>query len=299
MKYQILLYYYYGHLADAAELVAAQKKRCAELGLTGRIIIAEEGMNGTLEGAVENTEIFVSELLGDPRFKDIHMKRSAGTGSAFKKLSVKLRHEIVTGKLGELDFNPSVEGTAQHISAEELHAWIHSDEEFYIVDMRNDYEHLSGHFAGSILPPMKNFRDLAALLPSLEHLKDKTVVTVCTGGVRCEKASGFLVKHGFKEVYQLWGGIVTYMEKYPNQDFNGKLYVFDGRVTMGFNTDSPEHTIIGRCAECGKPSEHYVNDDGDPDRRHFICCEECAAKHPLYASANDTWKGARERAEVS
>jgi len=110
-------------------------------------------------------------------------------------------------------------------------------------------------------------------------------VTVCTGGVRCEKASGYLLKKQFREVYQLYGGIVTYMEKYPNQDFLGKLYVFDGRVTMGFETDSPNHVVMGRCKHCGKPSDHFVNDDGDPARPHFICCEECAAAHPLYAAA--------------
>ncbi len=285
MKYQVLLYYYYGHLADAAELVAKQKARCAELGLTGRILIAEEGMNGTLEGTVENTEVFVQELLSDPRFAGIHMKRSEGTGQAFPKLAVKLRGEIVTGSLKEDDFNPA-EFTAPYITAEELHTWIHSDKEFYIVDMRNEYEHLAGHFEGSHLPAFKNFRDLPEILPEIEHLKDKVVVTVCTGGVRCEKASGFLLKEGFGEVYQLHGGIVTYMEQYPNQDFVGKLYVFDGRVTMGFNTDSPEHKVIGRCRECGKPSENFVNDDADlVYRRHFICCEECAAKHPEYAPA--------------
>lgn len=282
--YQVLLYYYYGQLPDATVLVETQRALCTSLGLTGRLIIAQEGLNGTLEGTVEATEEYVRVLLSDPRFRDIDMKRSVGTGTAFPKLSVRLRDEIVSAHLGDQDVNPA-RFTAPYLSAEELHAWIHSDKEFYIVDMRNRYEHLSGHFAGSILPPMGNFRDLPAVLPELEHLKDKVVVTVCTGGVRCEKASGFLLQHGFREVYQLYGGIVTYMEKYPNQDFLGKLYVFDGRVTMGFNTDSPEHVVVGRCRFCGTPSEHYVNDDGHPERIHFICCEGCAAERPLLAPA--------------
>src|SRR6185369_5737909 len=112
--------------------------------------------------------------------------------------------------------------TGKRLKPEELHDWINSDKEFYIVDMRNGYEHLAGYFKGSILPAMDNFRDLPAFLKQIEHLKNKTVLTVCTGGVRCEKASGYLLANGFSDVYQLDGGIVTYMESYPNEDFLGK-----------------------------------------------------------------------------
>lgn len=285
-NYQILLYYYYGDLPDAEELTQQQRDLCASLGLRGRLIISHEGINGTLEGETDATERYVEALLAEPRFAAIHMKRSPGTGDAFAKLSVKYRPEIVGAMLAEDDFNPAT-FTAPYLTAEELHEWIHSGKEFYIVDMRNDFEHASGHFHNSILPPMKHFRELSSVLPTLEHLKDKTVVTVCTGGVRCEKASGFLLKKDFREVYQLYGGIVTYMENYPNQDFLGKLYVFDGRITMGFETDSPDHVIVGRCRHCSRPSERYVNDDGDPARPHFICCETCAADYPLYALAGN------------
>ncbi len=272
--YQILLYYKYTQIENPQELTEAQRQLCQSLGLKGRLIIGSEGINGTLEGTTENTEAYVTALVSDPRFSDVHMKRSLGTGSSFPKLSVKFRNEIVSAHLGEADINPS-QFTAPYIQAEELHAWIHSDKEFYIVDMRNDYEHVVGHFAQSILPPMANFRDLPSMLPALEHLKDKVVVTVCTGGVRCEKASGFLLTQGFKEVYQLYGGIVTYMERYPNEDFHGQLYVFDGRITMGFNLDDPTRTIVGRCERCGAPSERYINCANLSCHRHFICCQDC------------------------
>ena len=275
--HQVLLYYYYGHLDDAEALAVRERERCQELGLTGRVIVAEEGINATLEGTTEATEEYVARLYAEPRFANIHMKRSKGTGHAFKKLSVKYRKEIVSAHLDDADFNPA-DFTAPHLSPEELHAWINSDKRFFIVDMRNDYEHSSGHFAGSILPKFKNFRDLKEILPSLDHLKNEVVVTVCTGGVRCEKAAGFLLRNGFNEVYQLDGGIVSYMEKYPNQDFLGKLYVFDNRILMGFNTEDPAHTIVGRCEKCGAPSENYVNEDRGEYRHHFICCEACFAK---------------------
>ena len=170
--------------------------------MKGRIIIAAEGLNGTVEGLLEHTQQYVEEMRKDLRFADMNFKRSPGTGQAFPKLSVKARSEIVSAHLGDEDVNPN-EMTGKYLSAEELYNWIHSDKEFYIVDMRNDYEHSVGFFRNSILPPLKNFRDLPKILPSLTHLKNKTVVTVCTGGVRCEKASGFLVKHGFTDVYQL------------------------------------------------------------------------------------------------
>lgn len=273
-KYEILLYYKYVEILDAEEFTAQHKQLCQELGLKGRIIIAKEGINGTVEGAVENTQKYIDALTSDPRFADIKFKRSEGTGNAFPKLSVKCRDEIVSLHLGEEDFSPT-QVTGKYLSAEELHDWIHSGKEIYIVDMRNDYEHQVGHFEGSILPPMGNFRELPEVLPQLEHLKDKTVVTVCTGGVRCEKASGYLVKNDFNDVYQLKDGIVTYMEKYPNEDFVGQLYVFDGRVTMGFNLDDPKRKVIGKCAKCGAASEEYVNCANLNCHKHFIVCQDC------------------------
>ena len=274
---QILLYYIYTNIADPEALRQSQRQLCESLGLTGRIIIAAEGLNGTVEGTTENTERYIDEMRKDPRFANINFKRSPGTGAAFPKLSIKVRSEIVSAHLGEDDVFPA-QLTGKHLSPAELHDWIHSDKEFYIIDMRNDFEHKIGFFPNSILPPLKNFRDLPQILPGLEHLKNKTVVTVCTGGVRCEKASGFLLKHGFNDVYQLENGIVSYMEKYPEEDFKGLLYVFDGRVTMGFNYSEIPHEIVGVCAKCGEASENYVNCARKSCNWHFICCVRCLEK---------------------
>lgn len=280
MKTQILLYYKYTAIADPKAEKDTQVELCKTLNLKGRIIVSHEGINGTVEGEAESCAEYMKTMLARPGFSDIDFKKSEGTGIAFPRLSVKVRSEIVSASFGAEDINPA-QFTAPYITAEKLHEWIHSDKEFYIVDMRNDYEHKVGFFKDSVLPPLKNFRDLPKVLPQLEHLKNKTVVTVCTGGVRCEKASGFLLNHGFKEVYQLQNGIVTYMEKYPNEDFLGKLYVFDGRVTMGFNTDAPNHVVVGKCERCGKPSDNYV-DCGYlycKGNRHFICCNNCLSKN--------------------
>ena len=284
--HQILLFYKYVHIVDPEAVMRWQKELCAELGLKGRVIVAQEGINVTLEGSKEHTEKYITELEKDPRFLNIHFKRSTGNGASFPKLSVKVRPEIVSLRLGVCDVDPN-QVTGVHLKPEELHEWftpstpegIHSKKEFYIVDMRNAYEHRVGHFAGSILPPMDNFRDLPKVIEQIAHLKDKTVLTVCTGGVRCEKASGFLITQGFTDVYQLDGGIVSYMEKYPNEDFKGKLYVFDDRVAMGFYTDDPKHEVVGRCELCDVSCERYINCANNQCHRHFIACESCAEKN--------------------
>ncbi len=275
---QILLFYKYVKITDPALLLAEQNELCKSLNLLGRMIVAEEGINGTLEGSVADTEKYVEIMQRDERFADIDFKRSEGTGGkAFPKLSIKVRQEIVSGSFGEHDVDPS-QTTGKYITAEELHDWIvEGKKEFYIVDMRNDYEHKVGYFENSVLAPLKNFRDLPEKLEELEYLKGKTVVTVCTGGVRCEKASGVLIKNGFADVYQLKNGIHTYMEKYPNQHFKGKLYVFDRRVTMGFNLDSEEHEVVGHCDKCGSSSDNYVDCAylHCKSHRHIVCCENC------------------------
>ncbi|MDQ5922763.1 MAG: tRNA uridine(34) hydroxylase [Patescibacteria group bacterium] len=274
MENQILLYYKYVLIEDTDAEMKRQKELCQKLGLKGRIIIAKEGINGTVEGEKGATEKYVEEIKLDKRFSDIHWKRSVGDGKSFPKLSVKVRSEIVSLHLGTCDVDPN-QTTGVHLKPEELHSWIKEGREFYIVDMRNAYEHKVGYFEGSILPPMENFRDLPKVVEEIAHLKDKTVLTVCTGGVRCEKASGFLITQGFKDVYQLDGGIVSYMEKYPNEDFKGKLYVFDNRVAMGFYTDDPKHEVVGKCDICGEKTENYVNCANLECHRHFMSCEKC------------------------
>lgn len=276
-EYQILLFYKYVRIDDPQAVRARLFDLCARLALKGRLIVAHEGLNITLEGTVENTEAFIKELETDSRFSRIHYKRSLGTGSAFPRLSVKVRPEIVSLHLGACDVDPN-EVTGIHLKPRELHEWIAQGKEFYIIDMRNAYEHAVGRFAGSICPPMENFRDLPKLLKTIEHLKHKTVLTVCTGGVRCEKASGYLISQGFTDVYQLDGGIVSYMEQYPNEDFEGKLYVFDARVAMGFYTDDPKHKVVGVCSACGASSEAIVDCREQGCNGQFILCADCEKK---------------------
>ncbi len=273
-EFEVILYYKYAAIPNPEAFMKAQRRFCEALGLKGRILIAKEGINGTLEGEKANVEKYCDEIRKMAGFEDVHFKRSLGTGKAFPKLIVKVRDEIVTSGFGTLEDTEN-RITGQYLKPEELKAWIKSGKEFYIVDMRNDYEQKSGYFAGSILSGINNFKDLPEFLPKIEHLKEKQVLTVCTGGVRCEKASGLLLQNGFQNVYQLEGGMHSYMEKYPNEDFKGKLYVFDNRILVGFNTEDPKHEVIGTCDTCGEKSENYVNCAYNGCHRHYIVCERC------------------------
>lgn len=272
-EYTIILFYKYTHIENPEELKSEQVRLCTELGLKGRVIVAKEGINATLEGTTENIQKYLEVYLADPRFSDTHIKRSVGTGEAFPKLSVRVRKEIVTLGLEE-DINPN-EITGKHLKPEELKKWYEEGKEFYVIDMRNDYEFKVGRFKDSKLMPVQNFRDIPKALSYIAELKDKTVLPVCTGGVRCEKASGLLVREGFKDVYQLDGGIVSYMEKFPAQEFEGTLYVFDKRITMDFDPKD-KHKVIGVCEKCEASSERYVNCKYPRCNKHFICCENCS-----------------------
>jgi UPF0176 protein len=285
MKHEVLLYYKYVTIRNPEKFAAEHRAVCEKLGLKGRVIIAEEGINGTLEGLAKNTRAYRSLLSAKRGFKDIHWKKSAGTGSLFPRLSIRVRDEIVSlslKKSRQTDVDPR-KVTGKHLAPKDLHEWFKKGEKFTIIDMRNDYEHKVGAFAGSVLPPLKNFRDLPKALPALKkaHAKEK-VLTVCTGGVRCEKASGYLIKKGFKDVYQLDGGIVSYMEKYPGKHFEGALYVFDGRVTMAFDPKKGERKIIGRCEHCAVSTERFQ--DCLTCGTQMLSCESCSSKLGVYCS---------------
>ena len=275
-SHKLIIFYKYTPVTDVERFVVWQKKNCVELGLLGRILIAKEGINGTVEGRIENIEEYERrmhslDMFGN--FSDVWFKESPSNGNAFEKLKVKARSEIVaTGLSLDADIDPN-ELTGTHIESEELKRWIENGDDFEIIDMRNDYEYAVGHFAGSRQSGMQNFRDLPKIVSEHADIKEKKVLTVCTYGVRCEKASGHLIRQGFKEVYQLHGGIGTYMKEYPGQDFLGSLYVFDDRMTEQF-TD--QYQKVGVCVVCTSTSERFGNCAWSDCHKQLIICIDCA-----------------------
>ncbi len=263
----------YVHIDNPTLFKKEHMELCKELNLTGRIIVAHEGLNGTVCGLTQDTEQYVKVITSDPRFSNMHIKRSEGIVDAFPKMGIKVRDEIVTASLEENDIDPN-QITGIKLSPDELKQWFEQKKDFVIIDMRNTYEHKLGRFKNSIEPRTKTFKELPQKMEELSKNKGKTVVTVCTGGVRCEKASGYLMTNGFEEVYQLDGGIVTYMEKYPGQDFEGSLFVFDKRQTMHFDEPS-QHKVIGICEHCNSPTEKMRNCIDVTCNKKFIGCDTC------------------------
>ena len=270
MEYQVLLAYKYVKITSPENVCTWVRDLCEKYSLLGRVIVAEEGINLTVEGRYKDIKEFSADILKDKRFSDMNIKKSAGTGLSFPKLSVKVRDEIVsTG----LSVDPNKGG--RYLDSSELYKWFREERDFVVVDMRNDYEVISGKFRNSLNLGLKASRDLVHKVDKLDKYKDKKVLTVCTGGVRCEKMSSYLVDRGFKKVYQLKNGIHTYMEKYPGKDFEGTLYTFDKRETMNFGGD---RNIIGECMLCGRKTERYINCANLSCNIHFLACIECCGK---------------------
>jgi UPF0176 protein len=275
MEYKVILFYKFIDLAEPEKFMNEQKEICQSLGLLGRMLIAHEGINGTFEGAAEDIEKYKLALRQYPEFADIAIKESAGTGSAFSRLEIKVRKEVVTLGAGEFDIKNE---TAKEISADEFENLYKNNEDFVVLDLRNDYEINVGRFEKTYDPGLRNFRDLPEKLKELEPLKNKKVITVCTGGIRCEKATCLLKREGFENIYQLKDGIHTYMAKYPGQHFKGTLFVFDNRI-MTDVVETPNREVVGSCNYCGTKSEDFYNNDTVRPSVKTICCPSCYKLH--------------------
>ena len=269
--YQVLLFYKYITIAEPGILANRMKELAEKYSLIGRVLVAEEGVNATLEGTIGDTEDFIKEFMIDERFAAMHIKRSVGNGTSFPKLSVKVRNQIVGTGFSKEDADPRVK-TVAYLSPDELRQWYEEERDFTVIDMRNDYEFASGHFKNAIEPGIRASRELPDAMPKLENYKHKKVVTVCTGGIRCESMAAYLLSKGFTDVHQLDGGIHTYMEKYPGKDFLGTLYTFDQRLTMDFGGD---REVIGVCHLCDGTTEQYADCAYDPCHYHFLACAAC------------------------
>jgi UPF0176 protein len=281
-SYTVILFYKYTPIKELDRCLNWQRGIGRKYNLTGRVRLASEGINATLEGKNEDIEKYINEIRTDLKYHDLHdveIKTSVGTGFAFQKLSVKIVSEIVKLGLGTEDVDPN-QLTGVHLKPAELREWYENNDDFVVIDMRNDYEFKVGHFKNSINPPITNFREIADVLPDIvaenPGIENKKVLTVCTGGVRCEKASGYLLKKGFKEVYQLDGGMHKYMEEFPGKDFRGGLFTFDNRVVMDFTKD---REVIGVCDMCNGKTERFDNCINDECHVHMMVCQECRDKN--------------------
>jgi UPF0176 protein len=268
-KYNILLYYCYTTITDPEQFREEHHLFCVEHGIMGRIIVAQEGLNGTISGLKENCERYMQTLKADPRFADIDFKIEGSDRHAFQKLHVRVKPEIVHSDLHTI--NPR-QKTGIHLAPAEFKK-MKNEEDVVLLDVRSNYEHAVGKFKNALTLDIENFRDFPEKVQELEKLKDKKIITYCTGGIKCEKASAFLLEKGFTNVYQLHGGIIKYGIEEGGEDFEGKCYVFDNRVVVDVNKVNPK--VISRCYICDTECDRMVNCANPVCNNHVPICDTC------------------------
>jgi UPF0176 protein len=217
---------------ELADLKSFLKSRADELGIMGMTILSPEGMNSTMSGEEDNLKLFLSEIDSKYFPKTPQFKLSWSETHPFRRFSLKFRSEIVTA-----DFEPSrnllkLDIEKGLISPAKFRELLKKKDEVTVIDTRNDYEVMLGKFEGAIDPEIQNFKQFSEFLDKAELPKDKPTLIYCTGGIRCEKAVAELKAKGFREVYQLEGGILNYIEQFPNDGFEGECFVFDKRVAV-------------------------------------------------------------------
>ena len=272
-----LSFYTYAHLPEPEAFRDRFYQALSQMGVLGRIYVAREGVNAQISVPTSrlaeltdyfNTIPFLAHLRLNIAIED--------DGKSFFTLAIKVKDRIVADGIEADDFDVTKSGP--HLSAAEFNA-LTSDPETIVVDMRNHYESEVGHFENAILPAMETFREgLPLVAEMLKDKSEKNIVMYCTGGIRCEKASAYMKYRGYKNVYQLDGGIIEYarqtaLQGLPNK-FIGKNFVFDERLGERISDD-----VISTCHQCGVPNDHHTNCANDACHLLFIQCESCGDQY--------------------
>jgi UPF0176 protein len=250
--------YRFVDLTDRDELRQPLRDLCNSLSMKGTILLAHEGINIFLSASQESCENFLSTLAEDERFANLDVKWSYSDEQPFTRMLVRLKNEIITIRKSEI--KPS-SYTGPFIESSELKSWYDQEKDFIIIDTRNDYETKFGMFKDAIDLDIRKFTEFEDALSQLpEESKDKPVVMYCTGGVRCEKASVVMLEAGWKEVYQLDGGILRYIEHTGGAHWDGECFVFDRRVCLDENLAETEAELCFACREPLTPEEQKSPD---------------------------------------
>jgi UPF0176 protein len=244
--YLVAAFYKFVELADIAELRGPLQQRCEDLGLLGTILLANEGINGTISGLPKKVQRLFERLREDPRFEDLHYKESWAAEQPFYRMRVRLKKEIVSLGVEGVDPRRKV---GQYVSPQEWNSLISRDD-VRLVDTRNHYEYHLGSFEGAEDPNTASFRDFPQWVSQhLDPQKDRNVAMFCTGGIRCEKATSYLLDLGFENVYHLDGGILNYLETVEpeNSLWKGDCFVFDNRVTVDHDLEEGDYEMCPAC----------------------------------------------------
>ncbi len=264
--------YKFVSLEDFKEIQPSLLEKCQNAGTKGTFLLAHEGINGTIAGSREGIDAVLAYLRSDKRLADLDWKESYCDENPFYRMKVRLKKEIVTLGVPTVDPNRIV-GT--YVSPKDWNDII-SDPETIVVDTRNDYEYEIGTFKGALDPQTETFREFPNYIKkNLDPKKHKKVAMFCTGGIRCEKASAYMLDEGFEEVYHLKGGILKYLEEVPEEQslWEGDCFVFDGRVGV---THGLEVGKYDQCYGC----RHPITEEEKASEKYMlgVCCPKCFDK---------------------
>ena len=272
-----LSFYQYHPLQNPQQFRDELYKGLDPLKVFGRIYVAHEGINAQVSVPAFNFEPFKAFLYSYAFLNGIRLNIAVDNdGKSFWVLKIKVREKIVADGIADPDF--TMERKGKYVNAIEMNALLH-DESTIVVDMRNHYEYEVGHFDKAIEVPSDTFRDqLPMAVDMLKDKKDKNIIMYCTGGIRCEKASAYMLHKGFENVYHLEGGIINYAKQVKDNQltsrFIGKNFVFDDRLGERITED-----IIAKCHQCGQPADDHTNCKNDSCHLLFIQCRKCAKQY--------------------
>ncbi|MFY9227967.1 MAG: rhodanese-related sulfurtransferase [Candidatus Microsaccharimonas sp.] len=280
---KILLYYTFTPIKDPEAVRLWQKTLTDSLNLRGRILISPHGLNGTVGGEMDDLKKYIKATKQFPGFKGMSFKWSDGGREEFPRMSVKVRPEIVAFDAADelrVDEN-GVVGGGTHLKPAEVNKLVEERDDVVFFDGRNAHEAAIGKFKGAVVPDTHTSRDFIKELESgkYDDIKDKPIVTYCTGGIRCEILSALMINRGFKEVYQIDGGIVKYGETFGDDGlWEGSLRVFDDRMTVDF---SDHAKVIGECTHCQAKTSNYENCAFANCNDLVLICDNCKQNEDL------------------
>ena len=272
--YQVLLFYCYAKIKDPVKFRRDHLSFCLENNIVGRIIISDEGINGTISGKENDCKNYIKEINRQKVFNDIDFKIDSVNKNVFKKINVRIKDEIVNSGI---KIKKIIKKRGDYIEPSEFKSILkEQSDDVCILDVRSRYEHVVGKFKNAITLGINNFREFSEAIDEIENKisKEKKIITYCTGGVKCEKASAFLKENGFKNVYQLHGGIIKYGIEEDGKDFEGKCYVFDKRIVKDVNNINPN--VIGECFVTGKKTDRMVNCANARCNKHILLSDDGA-----------------------
>lgn len=268
----ILLFYKFQEIEDPNYFARKQRRFCNQLGVFGKVLVAKEGINGSISGSKEQVEKYKKFLHSFKGFEDVSFKEELAIEHPFTKMHVKIKKEII-----RIDRKIDLKNKGKYISPSQFLELYKKNEDLIVLDARNDYEYKIGRFKNAINPCIKSFREFPKFVQKFEKETDKNkkIVMYCTGGIRCEKASSYMIKNGFKNIHQLEGGIINFCQKYPNTIWEGNCFVFDKRLMTDINQNNKTITC---CENCGLISDLYRNCKNVYCDRLVIMCVKCQEK---------------------